>query len=432
MTSRERISAVDAAWLHMDLPHNEMVITSMLGLGDRFGDADLDEVIARLMKHKRFHQRIAEPHRPLATASWEDMPDFDAKSHVHHATLTSPDQSALADAVSEIMSTPLDHAKPLWDLHVFDGAIRGVARGSVIVIRVHHAVADGVALVKTLLDVASSHGRPESVGLEQHHHGFGHFARRATDQAFTLGKLLLMPPDPATPLKGVQTLQKRAAWSRAFALEDVKKVATRLGATVNDVLLASTTAALATYIKRHGAWQDGLEIHGVLPVSFRTAVPAEEGNHFGLVFLALPLGTRGADDRVRAVKRRMDAIKASPEATDTFAILAASGLASASIERVVVDIFSKKGSVMITNVPGPPSRISLQGHVVDSLAVWAPIAGHIAVGLSLVSYAGEVRLGIKTDAGLVPDPDAIVMEFERDLDRLVRAGADKGIVATHA
>jgi hypothetical protein len=152
-----------------------------------------------------------------------------------------------------------------------------------------------------------------------------------------------------------------------------------------------------------------------------TASEAALGNHFGLVFAALPLGTSAPLDRVRAVKRRMDRIKASEEAGVAFAILGAAGLASGQIERIIVDIFSRKGSVMVTNVPGPPIPLVVEGHKLTNLTVWAPTSGHIAVGISLVSYAGSVRMGIAVDAALVPDPTRLVDAFEGDLSELARA-----------
>lgn len=84
---------------------------------------------------------------------------------------------------------------------------------------------------------------------------------------------------------------------------------------------------------------------------------------------------------------------------------------------------SRKGSVMVTNVPGPPVPLAVAGHALRSIAVWAPTAGHIAVGVSLVSYAGKVRLSIASDTALVPDPESIVHRFERDVDELLAAGS---------
>jgi hypothetical protein len=422
MASHERISAVDAAWLHMDSTHNELVITAMLGLDGKLDDSEVDAALRRLLMHKRFRQRVAEPHRPLAFARWEDVHSFDGHELVHRVSLESPTVSAFADLLSDAMSVPLDHNKPLWEVRIVDGAVPTVASGSVVIARVHHALADGGALVRTLLDVATSgaHAPPPS-GAFHSRFGFGDLARRAAEQALTLSKLALLPPDPPTPLRGVQSLKKRAAWSRSFPLRALAEVAERLGATVDDVLIASSTAALAAYIKRRGDAHEGLEIHGVVPLFMGGERVAS--NHLGLVFLALPLGASSPENRVRAVTRRMGALQASPEAADTFALLAASGLASAAIERVLVDLFSRKGSVMIASVPGPPRRIALSRHAVESLAVWAPVAGQVAVGLSMITYAGEVRVGVSSDAGLVPDPDAIVMELERDLVRLMRTRA---------
>jgi hypothetical protein len=46
-------------------------------------------------------------------------------------------------------------------------------------------------------------------------------------------------------------------------------------------------------------------------------------------------------------------------------------------------------------------------------------SGHIGVGVSLLSYAGMVRMGVAADAGLVPDPEAITAAFEVLAERTI-------------
>jgi diacylglycerol O-acyltransferase / wax synthase len=70
-------------------------------------------------------------------------------------------------------------------------------------------------------------------------------------------------------------------------------------------------------------------------------------------------------------------------------------------------------------VPGPRGRISIAGKPLSSLVVWAPISGHLGLGMSLMTYAGEARLGISSDAGLVPEPEALVADFEHEIAQLV-------------
>lgn len=74
---------------------------------------------------------------------------------------------------------------------------------------------------------------------------------------------------------------------------------------------------------------------------------------------------------------------------------------------------------MVTNVPGPPVEIHLAGKPLSEMLVWAPVSGHIGVGLTLLSYAGQVRLGVAADALRVPEPRALVRAYEEELAALI-------------
>ncbi len=147
-----------------------------------------------------------------------------------------------------------------------------------------------------------------------------------------------------------------------------------------------------------------------MPVFFRGS--AGMGNHFGLVFLALPLGTHDPRDRVRAVARRMAERKEGADAAVSWEILAAMGVASSELERIGIEIFSRKATMLVTNVPGPPVRLPLFGQEIEDLVVCAPNAGHIGLGFSILSYAGGVRACVGVDARLVDDARRITRSME--------------------
>ena len=401
----------------MDSETNPMVITAVLVLD---GERPLDrgaqaELVERLIANPRFRQRAVGPALGVGAWHWEDAPGFDPALHVHRIALPSPgDDAALVDLVSDLMSTPLDHTRPLWQLHVVE-----MPHGTALVARIHHAMGDGVALVGLLLAIVGIDAKPEEVGLfVSPALGAGDVAERTAAQALALGKLLLLPSDPPTPFKGKQSNRKRVAWSREVPLDAIKRAAHAIDAKVNDALLASVTAGIRSYFEKRKAMRDGLEVHAIVPVFFRGAGETL-GNHFGLVFAALPLGSPAPQDRVRAVKLRMDRIKSSSEAQVAFAILGATGVASPEIESIIVDLFSRKGSVMVTNIPGPTVPLTMAGRNLRQILVWAPTSGHVAVGVTLLSYAGSVRMSIAADVALVPDPERVVAGFERDMDALL-------------
>jgi WS/DGAT/MGAT family acyltransferase len=234
-------------------------------------------------------------------------------------------------------------------------------------------------------------------------------------------KLLLTSPDQKTIAYGPCGVEKRAAWSTAIPLGDVIRVGRALRGTVNDVLLATATGALRRYMEQRGQDTTGVNIRAMVPVSIRAAKDFNKlGNQFGLVILSLPIGVSDPLQRLKVLKRRMDDIKDTPEALVAFGILNLIGLTPGQIEKIIVDIFASKVSAVMTNVPGPRRPIYLAGQRLNSLMFWVPRGGDIGLGLSILSYAGSVYVGIATDVGLMPDPQVIVDAFHAELADLQR------------
>ena len=116
----------------------------------------------------------------------------------------------------------------------------------------------------------------------------------------------------------------------------------------------------------------------------------------------------------------MDDIKDTPEALVAFGVLSLMGLTPQQIEKIMINFFAAKVSAVMTNVPGPRRPIYLAGQRLNSLMFWVPRGGDIGLGLSILSYAGNVYVGIATDAGLMPDPQAIVDAYHAELADLLR------------
>lgn len=456
----ESFSNVDAAWLHMDEPTNMAMVSGVLTF-----DAPLDlqrfkaTITHRLLPIKRFRQRVKEPGLPLSLPRWEFDPHFDLNSHLHCIALPAPgDEVALQELVSDLMSTPLDFTKPLWQMHL----VENYRSGSAMIVRLHHCMADGLTLVRVLLSITDKEPDapwpqppqepPRLPWLAEQLEPVITTARgalRATDAllhegmetlihpsrvmdaarlglggARALGKLLLILPDPKTVFKGECGVAKRATWSAPIPLDDVKAVGRSMGSTVNDILLAAVTGALRRYMERRGEPTDGVNIRAVVPVTLR---PLEDtdlnrlGNRFGLVFLSLPVGVREPTQRIRILKQRMDAIKGTPEAVVAFGILNAMGMTPTQIEDIVVRIFGAKATGVMTNVPGPRETLYLAGQPIRGIMFWVPQPGRLGLGVSIISYAGQVGLGVATDAGLVPDPEAIIAAFHAEFDQMKRA-----------
>jgi diacylglycerol O-acyltransferase / wax synthase len=294
----------------------------------------------------------------------------------------------------------------------------------------HHCIADGIALARvmlTLTDELDDDGFAPSPGgsglpfgpLARTALGIARHPRRtmaaAVEDAQTVAKLMLPTFDPRSAIKGDQRASHHVAWSTPIPLSSVKRAAHDLDATVNDILVSAVTGAVGDHLRSAGSTLD--EVHALVPFNLRPLdEPLRElGNRFGLVVLALPVGIEDPVERTLEVKRRMDAIKHSHEGAISYGILELMGHTPAAVEARLIDYFSGKGSMVLTNVPGPRARLSVAGTPLAGVLVWAPCSGSIGMSISIFSYAGKVTVGFLTDAGLVPDPRALANATRRAL-----------------
>jgi diacylglycerol O-acyltransferase len=254
----------------------------------------------------------------------------------------------------------------------------------------------------------------ERAGVEPRRH---RWMQEARDVVTALGHLLLMPFDPPTCLRGALTGERRVAWSRAIPLERVKAIAHARVGTVNDVLMGALTGALRRYMIERDPC--ALRVRAIVPVNLRPESGYDEshGNWFGLVFPELPLDVADADGRLSAVESEMQRIKGSQEAVVALGILAALGRSPTVIDHVVQEIFARKATLVVTNVPGPRRKLQIAGRTIEDMWFWVPHPCGLAVGASIMSYAGNLRVGIRTDAGVVKDPETIARYFEEELGR---------------
>jgi WS/DGAT/MGAT family acyltransferase len=406
----------------MEDPANLMTVVGVMTFREALDLAALRRLLEdRLLVHDRFRQRVVETPGRLGKPHWRDVEHFALDDHLHQVSLPAPaDEHALQEFVGDVMSTPLDRTRPLWHFYY----VGNYGPGSAVVARLHHCLGDGVALVHLMLGLAdSAEGEAPSPqgGVPHWSAGLTGFARAAGGAMGALGKLVGVGlfRDPDTPLKGELGGRKCVTWSRPIPLAQVKELGRALGATVNDVLCAAVTGALRTYLQRYQTVNSTLTVRAVVPVNVRPPhEPPSLGNKFGLVFLPLPVGAQRAVDRLRQLKRQMDGIKRSGEAAVVYGLLRLLGSTAAALEMGVVNLLGRHSSAVMTNVPGPREPLSLCGRPIEDLIFWVPRSGRLALGVSMLSYAGAVRLGVAADRQVIGDPEAIVEGFHQALDEL--------------
>jgi WS/DGAT/MGAT family acyltransferase len=467
MGKRERMSSVDTAWLRMDSPGNLMMIVGIYEFEGQLDFARMRDLMQqRFCVHRRFRSRVVQD----ATGYyWEEDDDFDLDLHLVRTAL--PGQGTTEDLkrfAGRMASTALDPSRPLWQFQVVDNYKGGQA----MVARIHHCIADGIALIGVLLgmtsqdpledapdpdrpapsakgpssdwdallrpitnatvkaidttgDVASKVlgaynamlSDPDSLG-----EAAGEYARIATQVAKDAAAIALMENDSVTSLKGLPSGSKVVAWNEPLSLDDVKAVGRALGCSVNDVLLASVAGAIRSYLVERGEDVEGCELRAMVPVNLRDPKKWRElGNKFGLVPLLLPVGIESPIARVFEVRKRMNDLKNSYTAVLTVGILGLVGLAPRQLQKQALDFLARKGTAVMTNVPGPQQPLYMAGAQIRRMMVWVPQSGDIGVGVSILSYAGGVQFGLITDKRLCPEPQRIIDRFAPEFEKIVLA-----------
>jgi len=460
---REPISKVDTAWLRMEQPTNLMMINGVIMLDEHLDYAGLIKTIEqRFLTFRRFRQKAVDGARG---AFWVFDEDFDIRQHVRRAALPgAADRAELEQFVSDLASTPLDTSHPLWQFHV----IENYFDGPVIVVRIHHCIADGIALVQVFLSLTdpTREGRPsarepdvwkerrakeakvfqrlldpardgldfathmgqrlieEGSKILQNPAIASNYAAEASEIVRELAHSLTLENDPVTRFKGQLGTRKQVAWAEPFSLDEVKAVSKAFGCTVNDVLIAAVSGAFRQYMISVGDDPDNLpDIRATVPVNLRPLEHAQElGNHFGLVFLSLPLSIDNPLERLYAVNDRMNELKSSKQAAVTLGFLAALGLGPSAVQKPVLDLLSQKATAVLTNVPGPQQPLYLAGAKMKELMFWVPQNGNVGLGISILSYNGQVFFGLISDHRLLAEPSKVISRFKAEFEKLLYLG----------
>ena len=135
--------------------------------------------------------------------------------------------------------------------------------------------------------------------------------------------------------------------------------------------------------------------------------------------VVLPIGIDNAVECLYAVRARMSELKGSYQPLLAYALLAVSGVLTKSLQDALSDVFLKKTTAVMTNVPGPTEPLVFCGSTLRQSIFWVPSSGNVGVGLSIVSYAGGVQFGLITDKKLCPHPQAIIDRFEPEFEKLL-------------
>jgi WS/DGAT/MGAT family acyltransferase len=427
-SATERLAAVDEANLVLDHVGqvNVFLIAGLLAPGGFVGaDGRPDLTALRTVLQARIAALPPLRRVPLADGRrhrWVEVtPDVE-----QHIRLVDPvaGLAGLERACGQLMSRPLSLERPPWELLVVPGASAGRVG---LVLRIHHAIADGmaaVAIAHRLFErddenAAGTPPHPPVMSPSSPPDGAGERRGRA-DPGRVLGRLGFGLQRVLTTLvgRGVRPTillgERSPTHGVAFVDADLAALEARaraLGATVNDALLAAVGAGYLAALSAAGEPRpSGLPVS--VPVALRRR--GASANQVGVMLVRLPLEEPDPDARLRliAARTRTEKVRAREQGTLEFM--------RGPLGARVMDRIGHRQHVVagfVTNVPGPTQRLRLAGAPV--VAIWpvSVLAANVRLGVAAVSYAGRLRCGIHFDQANVPGA-VFVQAMGAELTRL--------------
>lgn len=475
----DRTSALDAAFLHLDTPTSALHIASLAVFG---GTAPSHDELCRALTPKlsrapRLRQRLARVPFALGRPVWVDDEHFDLARHLHRAAVPAPGGVAeLREMAGRLLSEPLDHDAPLWEDWVLEG-LEGPAWA--LLTKVHHTMVDGIAgtdLLTTLLDTEPVPAwspvipwRPARApagwqlaadavreGLALRASEFGSLPTTVGD---ALGRGLHHPRDsvrsiretarglvgfarnavPTAPssLVGPIGRERGYGWTQVD-LTTVLAVHDALGCTVNDLVLTAVTGAFRDLLLARGETPTRHSVRTLVPVSVRR--PDQRGdfdNRVSAIVAELPVELEDPCDRLLETAVRMRSLKDCHEAQVGEQVTEiADGLPPlplAALLHVAFRLPHRNLTTVITNVPGPSTRLHLAGRPLLAPYPYVPIADRLRTGIAVTSYDGGLLFGVTTDPESMPDAQVLVDGIDRgftELAALAHVGQPEPVLAS--
>lgn len=410
-----KLRPVDEANLVLDRPGqvNVFLAAGLLSPGGFVGPrGDVDLVALRSHLATKISQIPALRQVPVGARRhhWVSRePDLD-----HHVRLEPPlAESELERRCGQLMGERLPRERPLWELLVARGSGHG---GAAFIVRIHHAIADGIAaaeILHRLLDSDSTREHALSPGHQRpvpdEAHPRAHWTHPVSATRRMIATLLARGI-PETVLLGPRSPHHGVSFLEVDLARVASHARTR-GASVNDALLAAAASAY-----RAALISAGEEVPPELPVSVPVALPRRnEANAVGVMLVRLPLRAP-VDDRLERIAAQTRIAKVAARAQGTLELMR--GPMGAHLMNRLARRQHLVGG-FITNVPGPREQLALAGAPMTHLWPVAVLAANVRMGVAAVSYAGRLSCGIQVDSEFI-DGAAVAEAFGRDLALLSR------------
>jgi diacylglycerol O-acyltransferase / wax synthase len=458
----ERLSSLDALFLELEDRSAHMHVGAVaLFEGPPPPYRDLLRLIeGKLEAVPRYRQRLMFVPFSQGRPVWVDESQFDLEYHVRRTALPSPGTLAeLRKLAGRLLSQQLDRSKPLWEMWLVEGLAHGQFA---LVSKTHHCMIDGVSgvdLAAILMETEPSTEPPPApepyrprpapqvaeLLLSSMRDQIAHpvrFAKESLEKNTDARKLVREVMGGIRPLLGLAQLGLAPASGlnapigphRRFEMVDlpfpeVKEVRASLGGTVNDVLLTVVAGALRTLLTARGEAL-GADLRALVPVSVRPQeAQASFGNHVSAIFCPLPVSEPSARERLRKVREAMKGIKESGQALGASAIARLYDFAPPMLlaQAARLQSVTRFFNLVVTNVPGPQFPLFLLGRKMCSCYPQVPLAPQQTVGIALLSYDGNIGVGLLGDAGHAPDLPDLALALRAALDELLAVSRGAGV-----
>lgn len=470
MPANDQLTALDATFLELE----EMDDSALMHIGGALlfdpvpgqGTPAIEQVRKHLDERldllPRYRQKLGEPRTGgLSWPTWQRDERFDIEAHVRHATLPAPgEEGEFLDWISDFYSHRLDRGRPLWEMVLLDGLRDG---RWALVSKTHHCLVDGVGsvdLVGLLLgddpaprepaprraaDLVASGGGwrgwlPHPPGPVGQMTDLGLAAARGGAHALRhprqaldgwAGMIDLLVREEAIPAPSSSLNVPIGATRRIAAvhleLQELKRIRSALGGTVNDVVLCSAAGALRELLLARGEDPPGQGLRAMVPVNIRgDGDDGKLGNKVSSLFIDLPVAEADPLRRYELLVAGTAKHKSSGQARAASTLTGLTEFAPPVLHSGLArSLFAKRlFNVTITNVPGSPGRVFAFGAPMVDVVPIVPLAAEHALGIAVVSYAGGMTYGVCADRATVPDLDVLtdgIVNSVRELAMLAHA-----------
>jgi WS/DGAT/MGAT family acyltransferase len=461
----ERLSPADVAFFYLETPATPQHVGGVAVFEQPPGGFDYARLV-RLIEERislvpRYRQRMRSVPGGLANPVWVDDPSFDIGYHVRRSALPYPGRDEqLLEFCARIQARLLDRSRPLWEMYL----VEGLSGGRIAVVtKTHHSMVDGVGAVdiaQVLLDASPEPRRtvealwmpsPEPTNARLVAEALVGAVRRPAALADALrlsvrdarsaagwlsGSLgtvssvlsALLRPAPPSPLTAGPGEHRRIAVART-PLDDFRRVRAAHGGTVHDVVLATVTGALRSWLLgRDETLRPSATIRALVPMSVRTDDDAFGTDRYGKVtgvLVDLPVGIADPAGRLARITAQSDVTAAAGHQVGADALVSLSGFAPPTLHavgaRATSELTRRAYQLTVTNVPGPQFPLYAAGARMIEMFPLLPLGAGQAVSIGLTSYAGGVFFGVNADRDAVPDAGDLATFLTTSLAELVRA-----------